>query len=81
MVLIESTNLSDMCDYTFGDQSSMINNVFGGFMKDANRSNNEFIKKYEIIRDSGKGYMTLFIDNIRLYNNISLGLDNYTENI
>jgi len=68
MVLIESTNLSDMCDYTFGDQSSMINNVFGGFMKDANRSNNEFIKKYEIIRDSGKGYMTLFIDNIRLYN-------------
>jgi hypothetical protein len=68
MVLVESSNLSEMCDYTFGDQSSIINNVFGGFMKDANISNNEFIKKYESIKNSGKNHMTLFIDNIRLYN-------------
>jgi len=68
VVLLESTNLSDMCDYTFGDQSSIINNVYGGFMKDANISNKEFIDKYESIKTSNKGYMTLFIDNIRLYN-------------
>jgi hypothetical protein len=57
-----------MCDYTFGDQSSVINNVYGGFMKEANILNQEFIDKYKSIKLSNKGYMTLFIDNIRLYN-------------
>jgi|TARA_R110000824_G_scaffold14914_2_gene63168 hypothetical protein len=68
MVLLESTNLANMCDYTFGDQSSIINNITGGFMKEANITNKEFIKKYELVKLSNKGYMTLFIDNIRLYN-------------
>ena len=68
MVLLESTNLANMCDYTFGDQSSIINNVEGGFMKEANINNREFIEKYEFVKLSNKGYMTLFIDNIRLYN-------------
>lgn len=68
MNLIESTNLSDKCDYTFGDQSSIINGVYGGFMKDANINNLEFISKYNEIKLSGRVYMTLFIDNIRLYN-------------
>jgi hypothetical protein len=68
MVLIESTNLANMCDYTFGDQASIINNIHGGFMKEANDLNLEFIEKYKSIKMSGKNVMTLFIDNIRLYN-------------
>lgn len=68
MKLIESTNLSKMCDYSFGDQSSIINNIFDGFMKEANIDNKEFIQKYVSIKESGRNYMTLFIDNIRLYN-------------
>ena len=68
MILLESTNLSNMCDYTFGDQSSIINNIYGGFMKEANESNLEFINKCEEIKMDGNDVMTLFIDNIRLYN-------------
>jgi hypothetical protein len=68
MKLIESTNLSKLCDYNFGDQSSVINNVFGGFMKEANIENKEFIETYNSVVKSGKKTMTLFIDNIRLYN-------------
>ena len=37
-------------------------------MKEANIENLEFIEKYNQIKKSGKNYMTLFIDNIRLYN-------------
>ena len=68
MELIESTRLSDKCDYSFGDQSSVISRIPGGFMKVANATNKEFISRYEDIKKSKKPYMTLFIDNIRLYN-------------
>ena len=68
MELIESTRLSDKCDYSFGDQSSVISRIPGGFMKDANVTNKEFTSSYEDIKKSKKPYMTLFIDNIRLYN-------------
>ena len=68
MKLIESTALSKLCDYSFGDQSSIINNIFDGFMKEANIDNQEFIDCYTKIKNSGRNYMTLFIDNIRLYN-------------
>ena len=53
MKLIESTSLSKLCDYSFGDQSSIINNIFDGFMKEANIDNQEFIDSYTNIKNSG----------------------------
>ncbi len=65
--VINGTSLSNMVDYSFGDHLGGIdpNNLPGGHMKMANGGNIEFLeeaKKFE-----GK-VMTLFIDNIRLYN-------------
>lgn len=63
---IEGVRLSQMCDYSFGDQSSIICGVYGGYMKLANVSNIEFVNKvHEISKE--RSYMTLFIDNVRLY--------------
>lgn len=66
MQVIEGVSLSNMCDYSFGDQASIICSVYGGFMKLANISNIEFITKLDEISKQ-RNYMTLFIDNIRLY--------------
>ena len=66
MELIEGVALSKLCDYSFGDQSGQWGNIYTSFMKDANFLNTEFATKvFEVmqIRD----YMTVFIDNIRLY--------------
>jgi hypothetical protein len=65
--IIEGVRLSEMCDYSFGDQSSVICGVYGGYMKSANMSNIEFINRLNNISVE-RNYMTLFIDNIRLYN-------------
>ncbi len=67
MQLIEGTALSHMCDYSFGDHLGGLQPeyIIGGFMKDANRGNIEFLEKCKAFE--GK-IMTLFIDNIRLYN-------------
>ena len=54
--------IADLCDYDFGDQAGCLGGVSGAFMKDANESNIEFIKEV-----NGHKFMTLFIDNIRLY--------------
>jgi hypothetical protein len=64
-MLIDGSSLSDLCDYSFGDQSGSFGNVPGHFMKPANLLNLEFV---ETILSSKKKYITLFIDNIRLYN-------------
>jgi hypothetical protein len=64
-MLIDGSSLSNLCDYSFGDQSGSFGNVPGHFMKPANLLNLEFI---ETILSSKKKYITLFIDNIRLYN-------------
>jgi hypothetical protein len=66
MELIEGIELSKLCDYSFGDQSGQWSNIFTSFMKEANSSNLEFIEKLNQIKKS-RNYMTLFIDNIRLY--------------
>lgn len=66
MELIEGVALSDLCDYSFGDQSGQWGNIFTSFMKDANLLNLEFVEKVFEIKKS-RDYMTLFIDNIRLY--------------
>jgi hypothetical protein len=66
MELIEGVALSDLCDYSFGDQSGQWGNIFTSFMKDANLTNLEFVSKVFEIKKS-RNFMTLFIDNIRLY--------------
>mgnify|MGYP001177458094 FL=1 len=62
MNLLHGPAIADLCDYDFGDQAGCLGGVLKAHMKDANESNLEFIKKV-----NGKKFMTLFIDNIRLY--------------
>lgn len=64
--LLESVALQKLCDYSFGDQSGVLGRVPGAFMKKANMGNQQFLKKYQEIKKQ-RDYMTLFIDNIRLY--------------
>lgn len=63
-VLLDPTYIRDNVDYSFGDQSGA--GLFNGYMKTANSNNDEFMEKYRKIKES-KDIMTLFIDNIRLY--------------
>ena len=71
MELIEGVALSKLCDYSFGDQSGQWGNIYTSFMKGANLLNTEFATKvFEIKKD--RDYMTLFIDNIRLYKRDSI---------
>lgn len=65
--IINGTSLSDMCDYSFGDHigGSDPQTLKGGFMKYANQNNKEF---FERCKEFEGKVMTLFIDNIRLYN-------------
>lgn len=66
MELIEGVALSRLCDYSFGDQAGQWGNIHTHFMKEANLMNFEFVSKvFEIQKN--RDYMTLFIDNIRLY--------------
>ena len=67
--IIEGVKLSGMCDYSFGDQASIICGIPGGWMKRAHVSNLEFISTVDNIYKS-RNYMTLFIDNIRLYKRV-----------
>ena len=66
MELIEGVALSKFCDYSFGDQSGQWSNIYTSFMKDENLLNTEFVSKvFEVSKE--RNYMTLFVDNIRLY--------------
>jgi hypothetical protein len=65
MILLDPTYIRDNCDYSFGDQSGA--QCQAGYMKPANINNIEFINKYNNLIGK-KSFMTLFIDNIRLYN-------------
>lgn len=67
MELIESTKISNLCDYSFGDQASIVHGLFSANMKSANINNREFIKLYTDYKNKNVNTMTLFIDNIRLY--------------
>ena len=67
MELIEGVALSELCDYSFGDQAGQWSGIYTHFMEDANLTNTDFVKKVFEIKKS-RDYMTLFIDNIRLYN-------------
>lgn len=67
MEIISGDNLARLCDYSFGDQAYAFQPevCVTGSYKEANATNKEFLEK-------AKGFegriMTLFIDNIRLYN-------------
>ena len=63
MNIIEGVAVSNHCDYSFGDQSGCIGRVPGSFMKQADPCNEEFSALVK-----SKKWMTIFIDNIRLYN-------------
>ncbi len=65
MRLLDPTYIRDNVDYSFGDDSGK--ELPTGYVKIANSSNLEFLKKYQECINSSKPYMTLFIDNIRLY--------------
>ena len=62
MNIIDGPSIANLCDYDFGDQAGCLGGVPNAFMKNANEGNIEFIKKV-----NGNKFMTLFIDNIRLY--------------
>jgi hypothetical protein len=65
MKLLDPTFFHHTCDYSFGDQSGYQNGILS--IKNANLENSEFTDKVDEILKSGKNFMTLFIDNIRLY--------------
>ena len=67
MEIITGSNLEKKVDYNFGDHMgyASIPKPVGGFMKYANKGNTEFLEICKLFE--GK-IMTLFIDNIRLYN-------------
>jgi hypothetical protein len=62
--LIDPTYVRDNVDYSFGDQSGI--HLFNGYMKKANIENLEFLAKCEKISKE-RNWMTVFIDNFRLY--------------
>ncbi len=64
MILLDPTFISNNCDYSFGDQSGHQNGLCQ--LKDANINNIDFLNKLNEVRKN-RNWMTLFIDNIRLY--------------
>ena len=64
MILLDPTYILINCDYSFGDQSGA--QVGISSLRDANIYNNDFLDKVALIKQE-RNWMTLFIDNIRLY--------------
>ncbi len=65
MEVINGDSLAKMCDYSFGDHLAVCDSNLSGGYKVANMSNAEFL----LLTQKYVGQvMTLFIDNIRLYN-------------
>lgn len=67
MEIVNGTALSKLCDYSFGDHMGACSIPIpkGGFMKPANAYNQEFL---DFCKKNTNRIITLFIDNIRLYN-------------
>ncbi len=64
MRLLDPTYIRDVVDYSFGDESGL---SIGGYMRPANSNNQDFMTKYRQCVQDNKPFMTLFIDNMRLY--------------
>ena len=75
MKLLEGVALSRLCDYSFVEESAEWGNIFTPFKKpkDVNLMNVEFLDKLSEVKKK-RNYMTLFIDNIRLYKRDLAGL-------
>ena len=75
MKLLEGVALSRLCDYSFVEESAQWGNIFTPFMKpkDVNLLQGEFVDKICEVRKE-RDYMTVFIDNIRLYKRDLTGL-------
>jgi hypothetical protein len=71
MDLLDPTIIRDNVDYSFGDQSGVF--TVNGYMKVANSSNSEFLALCEKFKKT-KGWMSIFIDNFRLYKSETLRL-------
>lgn len=69
MNLLDPTYISENCDYSFGDQSGAQYGL--SVLKDANLNNHDFLNKVSLIKKE-RNWMTLFIDNIRLYRRPSI---------
>ena len=68
MNLLEGVALSRLCDYSFVEESAQWGNIFSPFMKPKliGLQNHEFQNKCREVKKQ-RDYMTLFVDNIRLY--------------
>lgn len=64
MRLLDPTWIRDTVDYSFGDESGL---GIGGYIRPANAQNQEFMNKYQQLVSEGREFMTLSIDNMRLY--------------
>ena len=75
MKLLEGVALSRLCDYSFVEESAQWGNIFTPFMKpkEINLLQGEFVDRICEVRKE-RDYMTLFIDNIRLYKRDLAGL-------
>ena len=60
MEIIEGVALSELCDYSFGDQSGQWGQIYTSFMKDANLFNTEFASKVFDIKKE-RDYMTCLL--------------------
>ena len=80
MNTIEGVKLSQLCDYSFGDQASIVHNLDGAFMKPCNLSNIEFLNKIKDISGE-KSLITLFVDNIRLYRRPIIAKNEQDQNL
>lgn len=68
MQVIEGEKLAKKCDYSFGDQSGRWSgHLPGWYMRDVSLFNTNFASKVFEVQKT-RDYMTVFIDNIRLYN-------------
>ncbi len=64
--ILDNEVLQEMVDYSFGDHSGVLGCVPNAYMKKANIENKEFVNRLIEIKKT-RDHMTLFIDNIRLY--------------
>jgi hypothetical protein len=67
--LLDNEELQRMVDYSFGDHSGVLGGVPNAYMKHPNwQSTYEISKFLNFLDKTEKKIVTLFIDNIRLYN-------------
>lgn len=64
MYLLDTTYIRDVVDYSFGDESG--STLPCGYIRPVSELNKGFIRKYQELKGV-KPYMTLFVDNLRLY--------------